>query len=81
MYYICFYEEGAFVTRLGDPVRSLSRALEQIERLSADTGAEKLDDYVGVKWLRAGSTTCHIIVTDDFGGFIKTAALSEQEDL
>lgn len=80
MFQIRFYENGAFVTELGGPVHSLSEAIGQIDRLSKGTDAEEIKDFVGVRWMRAGITPCHILVVDEFGFPIKTVQ-SEQEDL
>ena len=80
MYQIRFYENGAFVTELGGPVRTLPQALEQIERLSKGTDAESMQRYVGVRWMRAGITPFHMLVVDEFGFPVKSVE-SEQEDL
>lgn len=80
MYNIRFYENGVFVTELGGPVRTLSEAIGQIDRLSSGTDAEAIKNFVGVKWMRAGITPCHMLVVNEFGLPIKTVQ-TEQEDL
>lgn len=75
MYQVRFYEDGRFVTDLGGYVRTLSEAISQIEKIGRGTDAQKLEDIVGVRWLRAGITPCHMLVVDEFGNFIKTAEI------
>ena len=72
MYTLKLYEAGVFSTNLGGPVSSLSVALAQLKSFANGIGAEPIDEFVGCRWYRNGTTMCFIIIVDDMGAPIKT---------
>lgn len=73
MYYIDFFENGIFSTRVGGAIGTLSEALLQMKKLAAGTGFEEMKECIGIKWLRAGTTPCCMVVRNDWGQVIKDA--------
>ena len=73
MYYIDFFENGIFSTRVGGAIGTLSEALLQMKKLAAGTGFEEMKECIGIQWLRAGTTPCCLLVCDVWGQPIKDA--------
>ena len=76
MYHITLYEDGRFCSHIGGQIRSLYEALGQLKKVASGLKAERLNEYEGYKFDRAG-TICVLVITDEFGRPIETVKEEE----